>query len=431
MSSVDLRGFDVHDLLAEPGTWTTVYTDGPQGEPPGAVESRMRSLKDRLRDAGVPDDDADAVLSALPDDTGLAAPSARWLLARDGEIVADEGFGSARRGAERITHGSFPDVVPLLRHRGGERRILVVETSRDGADLRLERLGRAEPEHAEQIEGEQSPITKVSPGGWSQARFQRSVEEVWQHTQSDVADAVDRIVRERRPEHVFVTGDAQARGLLLENIEGGTLDLVVEVDADTRADGADDQSLIDAIDETVAAAHDDAIAAARDRAAEQNARNGASGLAEVVAALQQAQVETLLIDERMADAADTLLALPATPWVARGDGDAFDAGPGNPLPAIEALVRAAVLTDAEVLFVEDEPDEGQPRSDASARPPLAVLRWPAASLTGDDASGSADDAPAGHPSQAEGEDPDEGPQQPDPAAPGHPSQAEGEDREGT
>ncbi|MFD5225964.1 Vms1/Ankzf1 family peptidyl-tRNA hydrolase [Microbacterium sp. NPDC058342] len=383
MSSVEVSGLDMHEVLAEPGAWTTVYTDGPQGEPPGAVESRMRSLKDRLRDAGVPDDDADAVLAALPDDTGLPAPSARWLLVRAGDIVADEGFSSARRGLERITHGSFPDIVPLVRHRGAQRRILVVETGRDGAELSLERLGRAEPEHTEQVEGDQQPITKVNPGGWSQARFQRSVEEVWQHTQSDVADAVDRIVRERQPDHVFVTGDAQARGLLLENIEGGTLDLVVEVDADTRADGADDQSLRDAIDETVSIAHDDAISAVRDRAAEQDARNGASGLADVVGALQQAQVQTLLLDERMADDEDTLLALSATPWVALTAADAFDAGPGTPVPAVEALVRAAVLTDAEVLFVEDEPDDGEPRSDRGPQPPRAVLRWPAASITGD------------------------------------------------
>lgn len=383
MSSVELRGVDLHEVLTEPGTWTTVYTDGPQGEPPGAVESRMRSLKDRLRDAGVPEDDTEAVLAALSDDTGLPAPSTRWLLVRGGEVVADEGFAAARRGAERVAHGAFPEIASLLRHRGSERRILVVETGRDGADLTLERLGRAAPEHVEQVEGEGHPITKVSPGGWSQARFQRSVEEVWQHTQSDVADAVDRIVRERRPDHVFVTGDAQARGLLLENIEGGTLDLVIEVDADTRADGADDASLLQAIDEAASAAHTDVIATTRDRAAEQDARNGASGLEAVVGALQQAQVDTLLLDERMLDDDDTLLALPASPWVALTAEDAFDAGPGTPLPAAEALVRAAVLTDTAVLFIEDEPAEGEPRSSSDTVPPLAVLRWPEASLTGD------------------------------------------------
>src|SRR5690606_20927158 len=79
MSSVDIAGLDLREALSDPGEWSTVYTDGPQGEPPGAVESRMRSLKDRMLEAGVPEEDADAVIAAVSEDRGLAAPSARWL----------------------------------------------------------------------------------------------------------------------------------------------------------------------------------------------------------------------------------------------------------------------------------------------------------------------------------------------------------------
>src|SRR5690606_39219249 len=261
--------------------------------------------------------------------------------------------------------------------RGGQPRILVVETARDGADLSLERLGRGAPEQVEHIDGEDDPITKVNPGGWSQARYQRSVEEVWQRNQDEVAEAVDRIVREHRPEHVFVTGDAHARGLLLESISTESLARVVEVDVDTRAAGADDTALMEEIDRTVAAAADDRIAAVRDRAAERDAENGASGIGAVVGALQQAQVQTLLLDPRMIDGDDTLIALSDSPWVAIGPADTFDAGPGTRVSAVEALVRAAVLTDAEVLFLEDEPAEGEPRSDDALQQPVAALRWPA------------------------------------------------------
>src|SRR5690606_21584089 len=159
----------------------------------------------------------------------------------------------------------------------------------------------------------------------------------------------------------------------------------------------------------------------RDRAAERDAENGASGIHAVVGALQQAQVETLLLDARMLDSDGTLLALSEAPWVANGTADAFDAGPGTPVPVVEALVRAAVLTDADVLFIEDDLDEGEPRSDDEAHPPVAALRWPAASVTG----GAPASAEEGHPSQAEGEDPDDPATRPDPAAEGHPSQAEG------
>lgn len=436
MSAPEIGGRSVRDLLAEPGHWSTVYTDGPQGEPPGAVESRMRSLQDRMQEAGIPEQDSDAIAAALPDDIGLPAPSARWLLVRDGEVVIDTGWATPRRGPERVAYGAFPDVTPMLRHRTDESRILVVETSREGADVSLQRLGRSAPEHEQHIEGEDEPITKVSPGGWSQARFQRSVEEVWSRNQSEVAEEVDRIVREYRPQHLFVTGDPHTRSLLLENISNEALDLVVEVDAVTHAAGADDAMLVEAIEQTVSQAHETRLSSLRDRAAERDGENGASGISAVVAALQQAQVDTLILDERMSDAT-TLLALPAEPWIAVSSADSFDAGAGAPVPALAALVRAAMLTDADVVFLENEPDDGEQFDESTAEQPVAVLRWPAAPQ----ASGSSD-APrsAGtgggrsgggdHPSQAEGEDSEDMPVRPDPQTDGHPSQAEGEDPAG-
>lgn len=214
---------------------------------------------------------------------------------------------------------------------------------------------------------------------------------------------------------------SRARGLLLESIAADSLALAVEVDADTRAAGAADTALVEQIDRTVTAANDDRITAVRDRAAERNAESGASGIHAVVGALQQAQVETLLLDARMLDSDATLLALPEAPWVANGAADTFDAGPGEAVSVVEALVRAALLTDAEVLFLEDDPAEGEARSDDAVEPPVAALRWPAASVTG----GVPAAADEGHPSQAEGEDPDDPVVRPDPAADGHPSQAEG------
>ncbi|MDT0157866.1 Vms1/Ankzf1 family peptidyl-tRNA hydrolase [Microbacterium sp. ARD32] len=440
MNSLELSGLDLHEALSRPDAWTTVYADGPQGDPPPAVESRMRSLRDRMQQAGVPEEDADAVIAALSEDTGVPAPSARWLLVRGGLVVADEAFAAPRRGPERVTHGGFPAIVPLLRHRAGNPLILVVATGKDGAEITLERLGRSEPEHVEQVEGDEHPITKANPGGWSQARYQRSVEEVWLRNQTEIGEIVDEIARTRGPEHIFVTGDAHARGLLLEAIGADTLELVVEVDVITRAAGADDGALTAAIDETVAAAHDQRVASVRDRAAERDGELGASGTGAVVAALQQAQVETLLLDERMTDAETSLLALPETPWVAATPADSYDAGPGTPVAAAEGLVRAAVLTDADVLFIEDEPDEGEPRPDDAPEAPLAVLRWSSApddGASGDGASGDGtsgsrpadSDNADGHPSQAEGEDPDEAGGHRDPHLEGHPSQAEGEERD--
>ena len=423
-----MRTAELRTALAEGGTWTWLYTDGPTGEPPGAIESRMRSLEGRLGDAGVPDGDIDAAVRALSSGTEQASPSARWLLIRDGQVVMDESFAEPRRGEERCGHGPFPQVVPLLRHLAAERRIVVVETDREGAQITVARVGQTEPEATQTVEGDDEQLTKVQAGGWSHANYQRHAEDVWQHNQSDVAEAVDRIVRERRPDHVFVTGDVRARQLLLERLGGQASERVVEIDAETRAAGSDDSALEQTIDETLTQAQHDALTAARDRAAAGDASSGASGTSAVVAALQQAQVETLMLDARMQDAGQTLLALSAEPWVAVTSADAYGQE-GTEVNAAEALARAALLTDAHVLFIEEQLEEGEERPDRPLAPASASLRWERDEASRTSADGAAVDAdgPVGHPSQAEGEDRSDAGEHTDPQVAGHPSQAEGED----
>src|SRR5690606_23287199 len=102
---------------------------------------------------------------------------------------------------------------------------------------------------------------------------------------------------------------------------------------------------------------------------------GAHGVREVVHALQQAQVETLLMDARLLESDELLDALEAPPWV--GFTDDLDVGIAARIPVAEALARAAVITGARVLIAEEDPgDEDAPREHRGPRPPLAVLRWP-------------------------------------------------------
>lgn len=418
-----MRTAELKGLLSQPGPWTWLYTDGPTGEPEGALESRMNSLTDRLTADGVPSADADAAVAAVSADDSTPAPSTRWLLVRDGDVVLDETFATARVGEEQYGHGDFPAILPLLRHLAGECRILIVETGRDGARLTDAVIGQSTPEATQTIDGEDQQITKVQAGGWSQARYQRHAEEVWQHNQSEVADAVDRIVRERRPEHLFLTGDVRARQLLRERIGAEAAALVVEVDVDTRAAGADDTALQDAIAETLASARQARLETTRDRAGAGAGRAGATGMSAVVAALQQAQVDTLVLDPRMTDAGSTLLALRTDPWIAISEADAYGVE-GTTLSAVEALARAAVLTDAQVLFDEDDLDEDEARPQRPTAQPIAALRWQQ-DPTSDAESGGHLDAATGHPSQAEGEDPGDGPSREDPPVLGHPSPAEG------
>lgn len=362
-------------LLEQPAPWTYAYVDGRGAEPQVVEETRRDSVKRRLMDAGAPEADADAVREALERMTELPSPSARYILARDGAVEVDESLPGPRLGPERLGHGAIPPVLPLLRDIADDVHYLVVEAGRGDAEVRLERAGRS-PELVQEVEGRTDALPKVQAGGWSHARYQRASEEIWKHNQADLAKVVDRIVQERSPRFIVISGDVRARQLLRDELSVAAQRLVIEVDAHTHAAGADsaqlDQAVADALDHQHRTREQDV----RDRASVDNGSGGARGVRAVVEALRQAQAETLLLDARMVEAEETLDALESSPWIAVDDEDALNAGIIGRIPAAEALARAAILTRAQVLIVEEEegaPDE--PREHRAPRDPIAVLRW--------------------------------------------------------
>ena len=359
--------------LAHPGEWTFVYTDGHGDEPVPTEEERRRSVRDRLTDAGAPAQDVEAVDGALRTGGGIPSPSTRYLLVRRGEIVVDEQLTGARIGSEQLGHGPLPAVLPLLRHQSRDVSYLVVETGREGARIRSERAGRrSEATHTE-VEGRTDSLPKVQAGGWSQRRYQMHTQEIWKQNQGEVAEVVDRLVREERPRFVVVTGDVRARGLLTDALAPAARELVVEVEAHTKADGADDAALDEAIARTVQHQQNSDIAAAQDRAASDDGARRAEGVDAVVDALQQARVDALVLDAAFLDTDEQLTALDAEPWVAQSAMPG--ASPIGEFSAAEALARAALLTDARVLVLDTEPAPGQPRPARPTVPPVALLRW--------------------------------------------------------
>lgn len=366
----------VMELLGGEGPWTCVYVDGPGALPQVEEEAYRESVKERLAEAGAPTDDIAAVDAALSSGNDLPSPSARIVLASGGRVEWDQGFVGARLGPELIHHGPVPLIVPLLRHLSAATRYLVVETSRDGADIRLETSGRGASDARTEIDGSTETLTKVQAGGMAHANYQRRTENIWKHNQAEVATAVSALIREQHPVFVAVSGDVRARGLLAEALSDTERALIVDVDSHTRPEGAESAALDEAIAVAIAERHADRIADVRDHAEADNGSAGAQGVRDVTAALQQARVNTLLLDARMLDDESTLVALDAAPWVVADESERLGTGVVGSVPAVTALVRAAVLTDARVLIEEDEPAaHDAPRDDRPVREPLASLRW--------------------------------------------------------
>jgi hypothetical protein len=366
------RASELANLLQQPGRWTTVYLDmsADRETQEGLVETRRRSVRDELLRAGAPEGAVDRIDEVLAVPTGLPGPMSRYLLLRDDEPVLDELLAGDPRSDQVVAIGALPQLAPLLKHRLEEFPYLVVETSRDGGDIALRRTGAFAPDETETVQGRTDTIKKFHGGGWSHLRYQHHVEAVWKQNQSELAAEVDRLVSEHRPRLIVVSGDVHAWQLLTEQLAEATKPLVAVFPRETRADGAEDSPLLEFIEGQVERVLEQELHDALDLFRARIGRGDGTaeqGVGQIVHALQQAQVDTLFVDPT-AFGDRTLLALAEQPWIATAPEESAGAAVLEPVPAAEALVRAALLTDATVRFV----GSGVLGTDVAA-----LLRWPA------------------------------------------------------
>lgn len=367
------------DLLQQGGTWTTVYTDGSgdRENPRGLAAARRTSLRDRLGRVGASDAAIGAVDDALEAPTGLPSPISRFLLVHD-DLVLDTALPGEPESAEVLTIGVLPSLVPLLQHETDAVPYLVVETNEEGGTVALHRAGGFGAERSEDVASRAGDLGKAHNGAWNHSRYPHHVEDVQRRTQQELATSVDRLVQQSGARLVVVSGDGRARELLVHALGEATRSRVAQYERETNADGADQSGLVAFVDGEVARVLAEDGSAALDRYRTATGRDeglAVHGTDAAVEALRQAQVDSLFLDpDSFGDM--TLLALDASPWVATSPADVDPAGLVGPVPAVEGLIRAAVLTDANVRLVPARSLDGEPAA--------ALLRW-AATATMDDA----------------------------------------------
>jgi hypothetical protein len=383
---------------------SVVYTDasGDQENPGRFAELRARGIAARLEDRGAPHADVEAIEEVLSRTTGAPSPVSRFLVVRGGTVLVDELLAGEPVVPERVTFGPVPDVTPLLRHRPADIVFVVAEVQRDAATVTVRRTARVGVLAEELLEGREDAVHKVPSGGWSQQRYQRHTEEVWRQNEAEVAAQIERLVAEHSPAFVVAGGDVRAVQKLQGELTEPAASLTTTVVANIAPEGSSDDALEAEIDRLIGQHVKRERSAALDllRAGGRGSRTSATGVGEVVAALQQSQVDILLLGGPSGPD-DTVLALDTTPWVATAPEEAFDATVLGTVPADVGLARAALLTDARVIFLTDDDrprdddrlraasyaaegadPEGEAAELASVRTPAAVLRW----ATGPDTS---------------------------------------------
>lgn len=368
---------EVVEALQTPGTWAWAYVDasGNREDPRRIAALQRRTVSDALSGQGCSERAAQIIEEELVEQPGVPAPVARYVLVRDDELVLSEVLPGHLHGQESIGTGAVPDLLPLLAHRPFDLPFLVITVGREGGGFRSYRLGHAATGAAEdeqRVQGRTDTLHKAKSGaGWKQPHWHQHAEEIWKQTAGEVAAAIEEAVRATSPRLIVLAGDVRARELLRGELSTSTRALVTEVAVDPRADDASEKALVQHVDLALARVlasrrHDvqDLLRTHEGRGDNESV----SGLGSVVSALQQAQAAVVALDAgALGDR--TLYALDAAPWVATAPEQAAGATVLAQVPAVCALVRAIVLTDAELVLVNAA-------SLPSGAPASALLRWP-------------------------------------------------------
>ena len=360
------------DLYRRPGSVSSAYVDVTQDaqNPRRTSSLRQRTLREALTAAGAPEIDTSTIIELIEEPPGRGGPMGRLMVVRQGVVEVNEVLSGEPLGELLVSYGPVPGLVPLLIHRPRDLSYVVAEAGRDGGEVTLHRLSRSQPVARVRVEGDTEFLTKVGSEDdfLANGRYQHHTEEVWKRNEGQIAAAIDEVVRDSKAELLVLTGDVRARQLLVDQLAPASREVLHVVPSNTRAGGAGQEELEADLNRHVAAI----LAQDEHDALERLGAGLGSGLSEidfaaVVRALQQSQVDVLLLaPDRMPG--ETLIVLDREPWLAATSDDALGAGELGSVAAADALIRAAILTDARVMVVSP----GELPAETSA---AALLRW--------------------------------------------------------
>jgi peptide subunit release factor 1 (eRF1) len=243
-------------------------------------------------------------------------------------------------------------------------RYLIASVDRSGMDLIFHESATAltADEDAESYEGGHDELSKVNTGGRSQRRYESRAEDSWERNAEAVAAELDRVVSERRPELVILTGDVRARALVADEVGRTTRDLLLIVEGGSRSEGAKPEAFRAHVAEALEAFRLRRREAVLDRFREVHGQDGAAitGRDGVLDVLRRGQVAELVITEDVAGPPSSLARRKL--WVGNGPleigqsrADVEDLGATAPHQerADLALGRAALAQGAGITVADD------------------------------------------------------------------------------
>jgi peptide chain release factor subunit 1 len=243
----------------------------------------------------------------------------------------------------RLYVADRPHVYPLARltDHYPPYAALVADTNA----ARLFVFGRGVVLRSDQVTG--TKVSRTSVGGWSQARYQRHVENYHLHHAKELVEALERVVREDGVEQIVLAGDDVIIPVLRNQLPKHLTDRLIDV---LRLDiTTPEHQILKATTEALRE-HDAATDADEVRRLLDQYRAGqlaVVGAEDTIAALEAGQVDVLLLSASSGAEAGA---------GADAEGSAVETAGGNHddgTPLSEQMVRLARTTGARMSFIED------------------------------------------------------------------------------
>ncbi|GGY86183.1 hypothetical protein GCM10010300_33000 [Streptomyces olivaceoviridis] len=363
-------------LYEHPGSWASAYIDLSQHDED--MEHRRHltaeAVARRLREEGADEATCRAVYDTVDALRHSTEPYGRAVFARNGEIVLQVPL--TRAPPQGLVHwGTLPHVTPLLDLAGEDPVSLVAYIDRTGADFEL-RSAVLQEETGHVTGSRQWPMHRAKASDWSERHFQLKVENTWEHNAREVAEALAACQAETGADLLVLCGEERECRSVRERLPQRLRDRTVEAEhgiGSRLLPGEVEDIRARHVRERVLAEVDRYRAA---RTPDEERRAAAiEGVPQLVEAAREHRLAELLIRP---DAPDThrevwigedpdQLAARRTELRNIGERHAW------PARADDALVRAAVVTDAPVVSLTPVLEEAG--DEVAAGGMGALLRW--------------------------------------------------------
>jgi hypothetical protein len=296
----------ITSVFSQVGPFASVYLDASRADEHGRaeVELRWRGLRQQLLDAGAAHQAVAALQSAVGGHREIGGRHGEVLIATAAGAVCFDAVLPQPPLRESARWAPLPHLVPYLAQRPPDIACVLVVGDHRGADIYARTADPNTPgfEQAELVQGTAAyPLHKTARNDWSEARFQRRVDNAWTENAADVAAEAAAQVERVSARVVVVAGEERARALIVSELSsrvgpGVHIDTVA---GGSRAAGASEQTLEADVQAAVWRAAWRQRREVLDRLSERIGRGerATMGLDAVLHALQRAQTETIVLSD--------------------------------------------------------------------------------------------------------------------------------------